>query len=333
MNNMKKFYLYLSFVMLLQTADAQSYHFSQFFSTPLLTNPANTGYTNGALRVASNMRSQGAGGSTLFTGYLSADLSMLRNKLTLGHKAGVGAYVMNDQSLTGAVRTNSMGLSAAYHVGFDEYGEHSFGIGVQATFNQRRLDYSKLSFENQYGPNGYDPSLPVGEPLNFSKTEFFDLNVGGVYNVSLPDRAFFAGFSVYNILQHRENLLAEEFKMPTRFTLQAGAQLSVGGSGSVYASMTAMSQAKATEVTLGSAFGLQLSETDKNEIMGGLWYRFKDAVIPYIGYQHSSFQVGLSYDYTVSSLKAGSQTRNAYELTLQFKSPDDRELKTLIPWY
>ena len=41
---------------------AQSYHFSQFFSTPLLTNPANTGFTEGPYRLASNFRSQGMQG-------------------------------------------------------------------------------------------------------------------------------------------------------------------------------------------------------------------------------------------------------------------------------
>lgn len=330
---MKKLYLCFLTMVFVHAAQAQSYHFSQFFSTPLLTNPANTGYTEGTFRLASNMRTQGGGGATFFTGYLSADASLMRNTLPLGHKAGIGVYVMNDQSLTSAVQTNSFGLSTAYHVGFDDYGEHSFGLGVQATFNQRKLDYSKLNFENQYGPNGYDGALPVGEPLNFASTSFFDLNVGGVYNINLPDRAFFAGFSAYNILQHQENLLAEEFRMPTRLTVQAGGQLNVGIYGRVYASMTAMMQAKATEATLGSAFGLQLTETDRNEIMGGLWYRFGDAMIPYIGYQRSGFQFGLSYDYTVSSLRAGSVTRNGYELTLIFKSPDKRELKTLIPWY
>lgn len=330
---MKKIFCCLLVAVVGRTAWGQSYHFSQFFSTPLLTNPSNTGYTDGLVRVASNMRSQGGGGNTFFTGYLSADVSLMRNTLPTGSKAGVGLYVMNDQSLTSAIQTNSIGLSTAYHVGFDDYGEHSFGLGVQATYNQRKLDYSKLSFENQFGQNGYEPSRPIGEALNFTSTSFFDVNAGVVYNINLPDRIFFVGFSAYNILQQKSNVLEEEFKMPRRFTLQAGGGVSVGANGRVYASMTAMSQAKATEITAGGALGVLLSETDRNELLGGLWYRFGDAVVPYLGYQRSNFQVGLSYDYTVSSLKAGSITRNGYELTLLFKSPDKRELKTTIPWY
>ncbi len=313
---------------------AQSYHFSQFFSTPLLTNPANTGFTDGTYRVASNFRSQGLqGGNGFFTGYVSADVSPLRNLLPSGHKVGLGLYVMNDHSLSSAIQTNSIGMSAAYHVGLDAYGEHSFGLGFQGTYNQRKVDYSKLSFENQYGPGGYNPSLPIGEALDFNSKQFFDVNAGIVYNAIVENKSFFAGVAVYNILQHKENVTAVEYKMPTRFTFQAGAQLYVGEYGKAYASLTAMSQAQANEITLGGAYGRQLTDGEKNELIAGLWYRYKDALIPYLGYQVNSFQVGLSYDYTVSSVKTGAQIKNGYELTLLYKAVDKRELKMLIPWY
>src|SRR5829696_489133 len=145
---MKKILFTASLILGLIVAQAQSYHFSQFFSTPLLTNPANTGYIDGPYRFSSNIRSQGLpSNNTLFTGYLSADFSPLKDKLTEGHKAGVGMYVMNDHSITSAVQTNSVGVSAAYHVGLDVYGEQSIGLGIQGTYNQRRIDYSKLTFE------------------------------------------------------------------------------------------------------------------------------------------------------------------------------------------
>lgn len=315
-------------------AFSQSYHFSQFFSTPLLTNPANTGFTEGPFRAASNIRSQGmSGGSNYFTGYLSADVSPLRSHLPEGHKAGLGLYVMNDQSLGGALQSNSVGMSAAYHVGLDPYGEQSIGLGVQGTYNQRRIDYSKLTFENQYGPGGVNIGLPVGEPLDFQSKQFFDVNAGILYNASLEHKSFFAGLAVYNILQHKDNLLSGEFNMPTRITFQTGGQFWIGEYGKVYASLTTLSQAKAYEVTVGSAYGHQLTDGEKNELLAGMWYRYKDALIPYLGYQTKTVQVGLSFDYTVSGVKTGSQVRNGYELTLLYKAPDNRELKVLIPWY
>jgi hypothetical protein len=65
----------------------------------------------------------------------------------------------------------------------------------------------------------------------------------------------------------------------------------------------------------------------------GMWYRYKDAVIPYLGYYYQGFQLGLSYDYTVSSLKTATQVRNAYELTLIYSASNKSKLRAAIPWY
>jgi type IX secretion system PorP/SprF family membrane protein len=332
---MKKFILGFYSVLLAGAASAQSYHFSQFFSTPLLTNPANTGFTNGPYRIASNIRSQGMpGGNNFFTGYVSADVSPLRDQLTEGHKAGLGVYVMNDHSLGSAVQTNSIGVSAAYHVGLDHYGETSIGLGLQGTYNQRRVDYSKLRFENQFGPLGYDASLPIGEPLDYNSKSFFDINFGAVYNYNIAGQSFFAGIGVYNLLRHKENILDDEYTMPMRYTLQTGLQSPLSESENIYLSLTAMHQARTTAISLGGAYGYNISETEgKSEIIGGLWYRYKDALIPYLGYQGNSFQLGFSYDYTASAMKTGAQVRNGMELTLLFKAPDKRDLKVNIPWY
>ncbi len=314
---------------------AQSYHFSQFFSTPLLTNPANTGLIDGSYRVASNLRSQGKSSpSPFFTGYVSGDVSFLKNSLPAGHKAGTGVFFMTDKSLGGASQTNSIGLSAAYHVGLDEFGENSLGLGFQGTYNQRRLDFNRLSFGNQFGNNGYDASLPTGETLNNLNRSYFDVNAGLMYNANLEDKSFFIGGSVYNILRHKDNVVAEEYKMPARYVFQAGGQIFIGELAKVYFSFTNMSQARANETSVGGAFGLQLSESDiRNEINLGMWYRYKDAIIPYIGYYYQGFQLGLSYDYTVSELKTATQVRNGYELTLIYRGSDKTKLRTVVPWY
>ena len=251
----------------------------------------------------------------------------------MGYKAGIGMYAMNDRSVGGALQTNTVGLSAAYHIGLDTYGEQSLGLGVQGTYNQRRIDYSRLTFENQYGANGYDGSLPIGEPLDVDSRSFFDVNAGITYTIAHQYQRFFIGGSVYNILRHKENILMDDFSMPMRVTLQTGLQLSLNDYESVYASATGMTQAKTTEITLGGAYGYKLDDKFENELIGGLWYRYKDAMIPYLGFLKSGLQVGLSYDYTVSAAKAGSQIKNAFELTLLYRTPDKRELKTVIPWF
>ena len=288
--------------------------------------------------MASNFRSQGSlGGSTYFTGYLSADFSPLKKYLPAGHRAGVGMYVMNDKSLNGALQTNTVAMSAAYNVGLDKNQKNSLGVGLQGTYNQRRIDFSKLSFGNQFGTTGYDPSLPVGEALPIGSDvnkSYFDANAGIIFNSLMEKKSFFVGASVYNILRHNDNILPEEFKMPTRYTLQGATQIKTSEEGNLYISLTHMGQAKANETTLGGAYGVLLTNEDKkSELTFGTWYRFKDALIPYVGYYSNGFRVGFSYDYTISGAKTGSQIRNAYELTLLYNPFDKLNLKTTIPWF
>lgn len=74
---------------------AQDIHFSQFFSAPLITNPANTGMSGNNLRVANNYRNQWSGiGIPYRTLAIAVD-----KKLSGFHKnIGIGAYFLHDQS-------------------------------------------------------------------------------------------------------------------------------------------------------------------------------------------------------------------------------------------
>jgi type IX secretion system PorP/SprF family membrane protein len=334
---MKNYLICLSLLMLISRSklEAQSYHFSQFFSTPLLTNPAHTGFIEGPYRVASNLRSQGSlKDGTYFTGYLSGDFGLFRNSLPAGSTAGVGVYVMKDQTMGGVLQNHSVGISMAYNVGLDEDGIHSLGLGFQGTFHQKSIDFNRLIFENQIDQDGYNPSLPIGEGFNYYKRSYLDVNAGMTYNAFWDNGSFFGSAAVYNILKHKENILPDDFAIPKRIALQAGGQIYAGDNGKVYLSATHMRQAGASEFTIGGAYGHQLNLADqKNEINLGMWYRLKDAVIPYVGYQTDKFQFGFSFDVTVSALKTGAQIRNGQELTMIFKAPDLTEIKRLIPWY
>ncbi|RYE22535.1 MAG: type IX secretion system membrane protein PorP/SprF [Sphingobacteriales bacterium] len=332
---MKRYIIALVIVtMVSAVVNGQSYHFSQFFTTPLLTNPANTGLTDGPYRLSSNFRAQAvSGGSPYLTTYVSGDMNVFREKIAEGHKAGMGLYLMNDQALNGALNTNVIGLSIGYNVGLDANGVYTLGVGFQGAYHQRELDFNKLSFGSQFERNGYNPSLPVGETFEYYKRNYFDVNTGLLFRAQGEDLQYFAGVSGYNIIRHKDNVFADEYKMPARYVFQGGSSFHAGTQGTVYMSLTYMQQAKAKETTFGAAYGIQLGEEDRNEVTFGVWYRLKDALIPYVGYHIKGFQFGLTYDYTTSAKKAGSQVKNGYELSLTFTAPDRDQLKRALPWY
>lgn len=315
-------------------AIGQTHHFSQFYSTPLLINPAATGLTVGPYRLAANYRSQwDAGGSPYTTFTFSGDAHIMKNIMAEGNTLGLGLAFVNDKTMDGAVQSNSLALSAGYHISLDADDIQSIGVGFQGTYNERRIDFSRLQFENQFGNGGFDPSVPIGENLENGKKYYLDVNAGAMYTFALEDRSLFAGVAAYNILKKQDNYLTEQFKTPMLISAMAGGDIDVGFNNSFYFSGNYRQQSNSRELTVGMAYGFFLDGEGFTSLRLGLWHRVKDALIPYAGITYKGLQVGCSYDYTVSGEKTRAEFKNTFEISLLYLAPDQSELKRLVPWY
>src|SRR5215212_889052 len=137
---MKKVILFIASCAGCFIAVAQSFHFSQFYSTPLLVNPASTGATGGPYRFAANYRSQWKNeGSPYTTFTASGDGHILTESLPAGNVLGLGLTFLNDKALDGVVQTNSLSLSTGYHIALDAENFQNIGVGFQGTYNERRI--------------------------------------------------------------------------------------------------------------------------------------------------------------------------------------------------
>ena len=70
------------------------------------------------------------------------------------------------------------------------------------------------------------------------------------------------------------------------------------------------------ETVLGINANYNLSDDGDMQLIGGIYYRAKDATIPMVGFQIKDFKLTVNYDATMSSLSSYNQTRGAYELSL-----------------
>ena len=182
---MRKIFLLFLFPSLLSlNALAQDPAFSQFFASPLTLNPALTGKFNGDVRVAGNYRDQWPTINNAFiTSTVSADLPIFKNRLPPNNTWGVGIMGMSDKTASGALNSNYLSLSTAYHISVDQDGYHQVGIGFQGTYATKTLDGTKLHFEDQLDQQG-GWTLPSSEPVSGHQVNlnYFDMNVGLLYN-------------------------------------------------------------------------------------------------------------------------------------------------------
>jgi hypothetical protein len=67
---------------------------------------------------------------------------------------------------------------------------------------------------------------------------------------------------------------------------------------------------------MGSALGYYLSNTPLVILNGGVWYWSNNCITPYFGILKNRFQVGISYDATISKLQDAPRRANSFELSL-----------------
>ena len=309
---------------------AQDPHFSQFFSSPLTLNPALTGKFDGTLRVAGNYRNQWPAFNNVYTtSTVSADIAILKKRLPDFDTWGVGILALTDQAGGGILKNNYIGVSTSYHKALDEDGFQQIGIGFQGTYGQKRLDNSKLVFEDQLTPFGFTGvTQDIFSTANLN-INYFDVNAGLLYSGSTNgNNNFYIGASMYHINRPKESFKGGNWNIATRTTVSAGGYFPVSDILTFHTSGIYQVQNKSSETDIGAALAAAIDAGSSNpsNVYMGSWYRIGDAIIPYFGLEFSGFRIGATYDINISDLKAGSQSRGGMEISLIYiKRPVDHK--------
>ncbi len=299
---------------------AQDPHFSQFFASPLTLNPALTGKFDGTLRVAGNYRNQWPAFNNVYTtSTLSVDFDILKSKLPDFDTWGIGILALTDKAGGGVLTNNYIGLSTSYHKALDEDGFQQIGLGFQGTYGQKRLDNSKLLFEDQLTPFGFTGVTQDIFSTNNLNINYIDVNAGLLYSASSNEKNnFYIGASMYHINRPKESFKGGTWNIAARTTISAGGYFPVSDILTLHTSGIYQLQNKATETVIGGALAAALDPQSENpsNVYGGIWYRFNDAIIPYVGLEFAGLRIGATYDINTSGLKAGSQSRGGMEISV-----------------
>jgi type IX secretion system PorP/SprF family membrane protein len=332
---MRKFF----FTCLILTATlfgkAQDPNFSQFFVSPLTLNPALTGKIDGNYRLALNFRNQWPSINNAFRTYTASfDAGILKSRIPDYDQFGVGIIGLTDKSGNGVLQHNYLGISTAYHKALDESGFHQIGLGFQGIYVNKRLNTDALKFEDMLRADGFT-GLTTEDFSNYHlNLSYFDLNAGFFYNGTTDgSNNFYLGGSMYHLNRHEETFTdTGHYFMASRLTLQAGGMIPLGDYNAFHFSAMHSRQANAVNTVIGGAYMLNINpdEWSPTNLYVGSWFRFGDAIIPYVGLEFGEFRVGASYDVNVSSLKPASNMRGGAEFSLIYiKRPVDPNAKKL----
>lgn len=304
------------FLFFAQYATAQDFHLSQYDAAPQYLNPALTGMYFGdkhPYRVNANYRSQWKSltGKAFSTATLGYDMPYKR--------FGVGGFVINNRAATGGFNTLNFLLSGAYNIMNDANHKHNLSVGFQMGIFQKSYNSSSLLFDNQYSSSagGFDPAISSGENFSSNSLLRFDANLGIFYMMKDESKKVnpYGGFSIYHITQPDESFTSLKNKVPMRFNLHGGINISVNQQIMLSPTFLYMNQARSAELNIGALSYYKLKDSEYNLILG-LSYRDKDAVIIHTGLKQGANIYRVSYDINTSYLNTFSKGRGGIEFSV-----------------
>jgi type IX secretion system PorP/SprF family membrane protein len=316
----KLLYLFILMIAGLQ-AIAQDPQFTQFYANPLYLNPAFAGSAH-CPRLSLNYRNQWpALQGTFVTSSFSYDQQIA------SISSGVGLMALADNAGEGTLNTTR--FSGFYSYQLNVTREFSLRFGFEGTYQQRKIDWDKLTFGDMIDPR-YGFIYPTTEIRPNTNKSFVDFSAG----VLAYSSNIYGGLAFDHLTQPEESFIkpAPGSTLPMKITAHVGAIIPLESrysSEGTYLSPNILYQKQRDfqQINIGLYAG-------KAPLVGGLWYRHSgsnpDAVEVLVGLQQGIFKLGYSYDVTVSKLANVSAGSHEVSLGLQFPCrPKKKRFRTI----
>ena len=308
------------FILFTFSSLAQDLHFSQFFNSPLSTNPANTGFIADAdYRTGAHYRNQYSNimSSPYKTMSVFGDAQVFRDKLENGWM-GFGFLALSDLAGSGSLKSTKLYGSVAYH---QMLGNSSlFSGGFNVGYVNKRIDVSGLKFPDQFDGYFFDSNLPTSVVLDNTSVSYLDIQAGVNYAFFPNDDIYInAGYSIHHVNKPKESFFNEnngDGLIPMRHIGFVNAIIKLNDRVILKPNLFYTNQVNASAFEFGTLADINLSEKGEKQLIAGCYYRWKDAVMPMLGFQLNQLQFTFSYDATISTLKNFNQYRGAAEFSV-----------------
>ena len=330
-------YLLLLTLSVVSRATAQDPHFSQFFEAPLLRNPSLAGIFAGDIRVQGVYRSQWG---SVTTPYVTGSFNV-EYKQPIGRGDDfltTGLQLLIDKAGTTNFTTTNVLPTINYHKAMSDNKSSYLSLGFMGGWVQRRIDRSKITTNNQFDGNGYNPSLADGETFTTPSYNYLDGSVGMSFNSSIGpategnDNSYFVGVAYHHFNRPKNSFYKNpNIELNPKWVVSGGLKLGVNEVSYITLQGDYSKQGDYKEAIAGMLYSYKLGVDYANPeyvIHFGGFLRWKDAFIPVVKLDYTPFSIALSYDTNVSQLKTASQSRGGFELSITYAGFLDRDNST-----
>ncbi len=334
------FFILLSVFPFTRSTAQADIHFSQFYETTILRNPALTGVFSDNYKFSAYYRSQW---STITNPFQTMLLST-EYRFALGRNSydflsfGLLGYV--DEAGDLAQKITAIYPAITINKQLDQRNNSYISIGFTGGYIQYSFDPTKATFNNQFQNGFFNPGNPTLESLPIPRMTIMDIGAGINYNVSpgtLKDVTYMIGISGYHFSQPTFSYYRDyKYIQNVRINVNASVAKDINDNVLLQAHGNYANQGTYTEIVAGCLIGYRSFSALADPVYtvsGGLFYRFQDAIIPTVKLKIKGLAVGMSYDINVSSLTPASNGHGGLELTavLSGTYPKNRGYDKKIP--
>jgi len=314
-------------------ADAQDMHFSQFNNCPQLINPALTGQFETMMKGTLLHRRQW---QNIGTGFVTSGVDAQYKLLSVNNDNffGFGLLVLQDAASMAQQRTLSVRGTSAYNLVAS--GDDLLSAGVQLGFEQRSINFEGLAWDSQYNGITYDPTLDDRERFITSSRSFVDIGAGFQWK-HRAKRRFDLGYALYHANQQITMIARGDDRMRVRQVYKAAWIKRYDHIDMKYDALV-QRQSGANEVMMGVTVEYRIGEESKytnvktaSLARAGVYYRWKDAISPYIGFEYKRFAaISLGYDIRLAKMPFIDGRAGGPEIALTYMGMPERKRMKVV---
>jgi type IX secretion system PorP/SprF family membrane protein len=310
---------------------AQDLHFSQFFETPLLCNPALAGIFTGDYRIQGVYRDQWNSFTNAYkTGSFNGEY-----KLPVGRTDDfltVGLQILYDKAGSAGLTSTEVFPVINYNKSLSNSHPMYLSLGFMGGYVEKRIDQSLLTTNSQFDGAAFNPSLPTGETFPSPDIHYWDGSVGMSFNSSfgsLQQNTMYFGVAYHHLNRPMNSFYQNTaVELQPKWVVSGGAKFNIDERSEITVQANYSSQGVAQEMIGGLMYGYKLGEfvDDPKYVLGiGAYMRVGDAFIPVIKLDMLPLSIAISYDVNISTLNTVSQGQGGFELSISYTGFLDRE--------
>lgn len=310
----KRFLLIIIVIINALFSNSQDIHFSQFYNSPLILNPALTGNSNCLIRLGGNYRNQWSSITIPYKTYsFFADVKL--DPPFLGRTwFGVGGYFYNDVAGDGNLSATDAAFCFSFNMPLSKRNTVLMSIGGSIEYMTKKVNISALYFDNQWNGQLFDPNISNNESFATRTFSHLDYDVGIlIHGETRKGFAYHFGGVLNHISMPREDFTKFSSDLGWKIVAHGGINANLTRKLTISPKVYFSYQDGAKEIIFGTNLTKKFTI---NKLIFGLWYRWTGDIIGVLGFDIAKFQFMFSYDANLSKLSIATKSFGGFEISL-----------------